>query len=106
MINCAHPTHFADQLAEGGDWVERIRGLRANASRMSHAELDAAETLDDGNPKEFGHQHADLRQLLPRLNVFGGCCGTDHRHIKEIARNISAGDEGPRTDGAPSLALA
>lgn len=85
MINCAHPTHFADVLAKGGAWRDRIRGIRANASRMSHAELDEAETLDDGNPQEFGHEHADLRKLLPNLSVIGGCCGTDERHIREIA---------------------
>ncbi len=87
MINCAHPTHFEAQLAEGGSWVGRIRGLRANASRMSHAELDEADYLDDGNPMEFGHQHTDLQRLLPNLAVIGGCCGTDHRHIKEIANS-------------------
>jgi S-methylmethionine-dependent homocysteine/selenocysteine methylase len=43
MINCAHPTHFADVLEPGAPALERIRGLRANASTMSHAELDEAE---------------------------------------------------------------
>ena len=85
MINCAHPTHFATTLREGGDWVRRIGGLRANASRMSHEELDAAETLDDGDPKEFGCQHDELRTLLPNLKVLGGCCGTDHRHVEAMA---------------------
>lgn len=85
MINCAHPTHFEAELSNRGDWIHRIRGLRANASRMSHAELDEAEYLDDGNPSEFGRQHADLRGVLPNLTVIGGCCGTDHRHIREIA---------------------
>ena len=85
MVNCAHTSHFEKELAKGGAWTHRIRGLRANASRMSHAELDEAEYLDDGNPREFGHEHADLLDLLPNLSVIGGCCGTDHRHIKEIA---------------------
>ena len=85
MINCAHPTHFADALREGGSWVRRLRGLRANASCKSHAELDAATELDDGDPVEFGFQHAELRRLLPHLTVLGGCCGTDHRHIEQIA---------------------
>ncbi len=31
MINCAHPTHFEDALTQGESWLERIRGLRANA---------------------------------------------------------------------------
>ena len=86
MVNCAHTSHFDNELAKGGNWTKRIRGLRANASRMSHAELDEAEHLDDGNPQEFGHDHADLLKVLPNLSVIGGCCGTDHRHIKEIAK--------------------
>ncbi len=84
MINCAHPDHFGQALAAGESWVQRIRGLRANASRLSHAELDEAEELDDGNPQEFGEQHSDLHRLLDHLVVMGGCCGTDHRHIEAI----------------------
>ena len=84
MINCAHPTHFADALAEGGAWVERIRGLRANASTKSHAELDEATELDSGDPADLGERYVNLRATLPRLNVVGGCCGTDHRHIAAI----------------------
>ncbi len=84
MVNCAHPTHF-EQVLDGGAWTERIRGVRANASTMSHAELDEAEELDDGDPADLGRRHADLRERLPRLNVLGGCCGTDHRHVAEIA---------------------
>ena len=85
MINCAHPSHF-DEVVEGDEpWVERIRGLRANASRMSHAELDVAPELDAGVPSELGQEYAGLRnQRLKHLNVMGGCCGTDHRHIEHI----------------------
>jgi homocysteine S-methyltransferase len=85
MINCAHPTHFERVLTAGEPWVERIRGLRANASRMSHAELNDAPELDMGNPVEFGREHAQLKTRLRQLNVMGGCCGTDHRHIEQIA---------------------
>jgi len=84
MLNCAHPDHFRDRLAEGGDWLRRLCGLRANASRLSHAELDEAEELDAGNPAELGNDYADLRSLLPNLVVLGGCCGTDHRHLDAI----------------------
>jgi len=86
MINCAHPTHFENVLATGEPWVQRIRGIRANASCMSHAELDQAEELDDGSPVELGGQHRELQAMLSHLNVMGGCCGTDHRHIEEIAK--------------------
>lgn len=84
MINCAHPTHFEDALRDGESWLERIGGIRANASRMSHAELDEAEQLDDGDPIELGAQYRDLQRLLPNLVVMGGCCGTDHRHVEAI----------------------
>jgi S-methylmethionine-dependent homocysteine/selenocysteine methylase len=84
MVNCAHPTHFEDVLDESAGWRERIRGLRANASARSHAELDEADDLDDGDPVDLGRRYAGLRERLPRRNVLGGCCGTDHRHVAEI----------------------
>ncbi|MEM9011836.1 MAG: homocysteine S-methyltransferase family protein [Pseudomonadota bacterium] len=85
MINCAHPDHFRDVLRTRASWIRRIGGLRTNASRMSHAELDAAESLDDGDPVELGELHGALFALLPDLRVVGGCCGTDHRHVGCIA---------------------
>jgi S-methylmethionine-dependent homocysteine/selenocysteine methylase len=90
MINCAHPTHFERVLRDGGAWRERIRGLRANASARSHAELDESTDLDAGNPRELGGQYRALRSLLPRMSVVGGCCGTDHRHVDEICRALTA----------------
>ena len=86
MVNCAHPTHFAHVLAADAGSTERIRGLRPNASRMSHAELDEATELDSGDPADLGARSAALRATLPRLNVVGGCCGTDDRHVGAIAR--------------------
>jgi S-methylmethionine-dependent homocysteine/selenocysteine methylase len=84
MINCAHPTHFADVVGEPGPWRDRIAGLRANASARSHAELDEASELDDGDPAELGGQYRALRERLPQLAVLGGCCGTDDRHVAAI----------------------
>ena len=84
MINCAHPMHFDHVLATDAGWRDRIRGLRANASTLSHAELDEAEELDDGDPEDLGARYAALRARLPSLNVLGGCCGTDHRHVAAI----------------------
>lgn len=86
MVNCAHPTHFAGALPGGEAWVERIRGLRANASTRSHAELDEATDLDDGDPVQLAREYRALGDRLPSLNVLGGCCGTDHRHIEAICR--------------------
>ncbi len=84
MINCAHPTHFESVLRTGGAWRARIAGVRANASAKSHAELNDSTELDSGNPRELGAQYRELRRLLPKLTVMGGCCGTDHRHVEEI----------------------
>jgi S-methylmethionine-dependent homocysteine/selenocysteine methylase len=93
MINCAHPTHFEGVLEDGAPWLERIGGLRANASTKSHAELDEAEELDEGDPAHLGARYAALRQRLPNVRVVGGCCGTDERHIREICRAWLASPE-------------
>jgi S-methylmethionine-dependent homocysteine/selenocysteine methylase len=90
MINCAHPTHFDGTLAGKGKWIDRIHGIRANASRRSHAELNEASDLDAGDPAELGGQYADLRRRHSSINVLGGCCGTDHRHIQQIASACKA----------------
>jgi S-methylmethionine-dependent homocysteine/selenocysteine methylase len=86
MINCAHPTHFETTLDDDAGWVQRIRGLRANSSRRSHAELDESDELDAGDPVELGREYAQLRDRFPQFTVLGGCCGTDERHVREIAR--------------------
>ena len=86
MINCAHPSHFASALTRGGRWVRRIRAIRPNASARSHAELDGAGELDSGDPLDLGRRCAELSAALPHLNVFGGCCGTDYRHVAQICR--------------------
>jgi S-methylmethionine-dependent homocysteine/selenocysteine methylase len=85
MINCAHPTHFVDVLSVE-PWTKRIRAVRANASTKSHAELNEATELDDGIPQELSSRYLDLVGSLENLNVLGGCCGTDHRHVAEICK--------------------
>lgn len=84
MINCAHPTHFEHALTAGGAWLDRVRGIRANASALSHAELDAATELDPGDPADLAARYRALRARLRHLAVLGGCCGTDHRHVAAI----------------------
>jgi len=88
MINCAHPTHFNHVIGGSEAWMRRIYGVRANASCMSHAELDESTELDDGNPREFGQDYVELDRKLDNLRIYGGCCGTDHRHIAEICRSL------------------
>jgi S-methylmethionine-dependent homocysteine/selenocysteine methylase len=85
MVNCAHPSHFEHVVQGGGAWAGRIAGLRANASTMSHAELDEAEELDEGDPDALGADYVALRSHLRNVNVIGGCCGTDERHVAAVA---------------------
>lgn len=85
MVNCAHPVHFSEVLEQGGAWVKRICGIRANASRMSHEELDAAEELDIGDPQDLAMRYSHILDHMPWVRVLGGCCGTDHRHIAAIS---------------------
>jgi homocysteine S-methyltransferase len=90
MVNCAHPTHFAEALDAGAGWIGRLGGLRANASRRSHQELNDAPDLDDGDPAELGLEHAELLARYGAIRVVGGCCGTDHRHVAAIGRACQA----------------
>lgn len=86
MVNCAHPDHFMPALNGAGEAVvSRIKGVRANASRCSHAELDAMTELDRGNPAELASLHRTLLDQYPGIKVIGGCCGTDLEHISAIA---------------------
>ena len=85
MVNCAHPTHFSHVLDPAAPWSARIGGIRANSSRMSHAELDEAEELDPGDPAELGALYRDLRTSHPSIRLVGGCCGTTHEHVGVIS---------------------
>ena len=89
-INCAHPTHFDRVLDPSSDWSRRIRGIRLNASSLSHAELDEATELDAGDPETLGHEVAAICAKHPQINLIGGCCGTDQRHIREMALRVRA----------------
>jgi S-methylmethionine-dependent homocysteine/selenocysteine methylase len=91
MVNCAHPRHLRPALDPTSDWSRRLVGLRANASTKSHAELDEATELDDGDPVALAEELVALRELLPWLTVLGGCCGTDVRHIDALAAALTVG---------------
>ena len=90
MINCAHPDHFAGTLSDD-PWMARLKGIVANASRCSHAELDEAEALDAGDPAELGEQLAQIYKAFPNISILGGCCGTDMRHMISIANAAHSG---------------
>lgn len=89
MINCAHPTHFRDRLVQDAEWTQRIGGIRANSSCKSHAELDEATELDRGDATDLAQRCAELCGAFPNIRIVGGCCGTDHSHIKKIAASLS-----------------
>lgn len=84
LLNCAHPSHLAEALREDNSWTSRVTGLRVNASRQSHAELDAAEQLDEGDIDDLVREHQLLSAHLPNLDIIGGCCGTDVRHVAAL----------------------
>ncbi len=83
MVNCAHPTHFASALETTADWTKRIGGVRANASRLSHAELDVATELDRGDIAALARGYLELAEAID-FKVVGGCCGTDHEHVQHV----------------------
>ncbi len=91
MVNCAHPTHFDSALEDDGPWRTRLLGVRANASARSHAELDEATELDEGDPSDLAAHYVALRDRMPGLTVLGGCCGTDARHVAAICAAWTAG---------------
>lgn len=87
MINCAHPEHFKGVLNTDKSWIKRIKGLRANASKKSPAELNESEILDIGNNAELAKDYCDLRSYLPNLSIISGCCGTDSTHLESICQS-------------------
>ena len=87
MVNCSHPIDFTPAL-DDGSWVQRIRGLRANASSLAHGQLCQLGHLDEGDPADLATRHGDLRRRYPHINVFGGCCGTDHVHVSAICAAV------------------
>jgi S-methylmethionine-dependent homocysteine/selenocysteine methylase len=95
MVNCAHPGHFAHLFDGPGPW-HRVRAVRANASTLSHAQLDEATELDRGDPDDLADRYAELRRLLPELAVVGGCCGTDLAHIDAISAALATTTTGAK----------
>lgn len=88
-LNCSHPVEFEPAI-DDGDWMARMRSVRPNASKMEKIALCKLGHLEDGDPVELGQQMADLHRRFLHMNVLGGCCGTDERHLREIARNVMA----------------
>jgi len=88
--NCAHPVEFEPALADAGPWLERLRYIRPNAAKMDKIALCSLGHLEDGDPVELGQQMGEVARRFPRVDILGGCCGTDERHLSQIAQNVNA----------------
>jgi len=86
-VNCAHPTEIEPGLSDD-DWTQRIGGFMPNAVALELLTLCSLGHLEDGDPEVLGDQMAALARRYPHVNVWGGCCGTDARHIGQIARQV------------------
>lgn len=94
LINCSHPVEYEPAI-EPGDWINRIRGVRPNASKMEKIALCQIGRLEEGDPEELGMQCGDLARRYPHMDIWGGCCGTWSNHLDEIARNVRAASNTP-----------
>lgn len=92
-LNCSHPVEFEPAL-EPGDWIDRLRSIRPNASKMEKIALCKLGHLEDGDPDELGAQMGDLARRYPHMDIMGGCCGTDERHLSRIAEAVKAARAG------------
>lgn len=88
MVNCTYPTEFEPGLT-AGDWTQRLGGFLPNAVAMETLDLCKLGHLEDGDPVELGGQMGSLARRYPHVRVWGGCCGTDGRHIGQITQNVS-----------------
>lgn len=92
MTNCVHPTILWEALHRPCNTVpivrERFRGIQANTSPLSYDRLDSATDLLTSPPSELAIEMAKLK-ALGHIRIFGGCCGTDSRHMEAIAQMIT-----------------
>jgi len=92
MANCVHPTIVYKALSRDFNNVtivkERFKGIQANTSPLSYAELDSAVDLHCSEPKGFAEDMMRLSQV-GNFQIWGGCCGTDNRHMECIAQELN-----------------
>merc|ERR1711879_710587 len=89
-INCTHVSDFLPLFENKKDkpWMERLVEVMANPSTKSHTELDATTKLDAGDPAEFARLYVRLRRVRPSFRIFGGCCGSSHEHLGQVAKAL------------------
>jgi homocysteine S-methyltransferase len=92
LVNCTHASVFRRALTHSVNSSELVRsrvvGLLANTSALSPEELDNSDRLVEEDPDVFGSSVATLREELG-MKLLGGCCGTDERHIRSLAQNLT-----------------
>jgi homocysteine S-methyltransferase len=91
LATCTHPDTLGEALSGNGVGPRtrgRLLGIQGNGSRLSPEELDGREAVDSTEPTDFAGAMLDLRRRFG-LRIFGGCCGTDERHIDALARALS-----------------
>ena len=95
MGNCTHATFFKAALTHpdnASDMVrERVVGLFANTAASTPEELNNCNALVEEDPAVFGKTVAELYRSLG-MKILGGCCGTDQRHIDQLAKQLSTTD--------------
>lgn len=89
MANCVHPSNFrramVTVLGYSPQLSVRVLGLQGNTSLRSPEELDGSPKLEAQDPEEFAKAMLALNREHG-FKLLGGCCGTDDRHIRAIAR--------------------
>lgn len=87
MTNCVHPTILLNALNRPGNRTTRVRerflGIQANAGLMDPAALDGSAELITSEPEVLADAFSRLHSHHP-LKIYGGCCGTDDRHIRAM----------------------
>lgn len=91
MTNCVHPDIVYKALSHTFNQTEAIHsrfiGIQANTSALTYQELDGAKDLQTSSPDDLAKDMMTLKSDY-HFKIFGGCCGTDQRHIEEIAKLI------------------
>lgn len=92
-ISCVHPTvartALADLASAGGGALTRLREVKANGSRLAPDELVSLDHADSDEPDIFGEAMHQLGIDFD-VQILGGCCGTDSRHLAALARRLEA----------------
>ena len=99
LVNCTHVSIFRDAILDevnSSSLVRaRIAGLLANTAALKPEELDNSSGLVEEAPEIFGQSVASLHKDLG-MKILGGCCGTDHRHIRHLAKQLTLGAFEPK----------